>query len=37
MIECKPYLAPGNAGSKMSKFDGELSNPMEYRHIVGAL
>jgi hypothetical protein len=34
----KPYKAPCVASSKLSKFDGELlSNPIEYRHIVGAL
>jgi hypothetical protein len=38
MTDSKPYKAPCVAGSKMSKFDGELlSNPTEYRHIVGAL
>ena len=38
MTECKPYTAPCIAGSKMSKFRGNpLSNPIEYRHIVGTL
>jgi hypothetical protein len=38
MTDSKPYRTPCTAGSKMSKFDGEvLSNPSEYRHIVGAL
>ena len=38
MIDTKPYRAPCVAGSKMSKFDGELLfNPTEYQHIVGAL
>jgi hypothetical protein len=38
MTDSKPYKAPCVAGSKISKFDGELlSNPTEYQHIVGAL
>jgi hypothetical protein len=38
MLESKPYRAPCIAGSKMSKFDGELlADPAEYRHIIGAL
>jgi len=38
MAESKPYRAPCTAGSKMSKYDGELlPDPSEYRHIVGAL
>jgi len=38
MAESKPYRAPCTAGSKMSKYDGEvLLDPTEYRTIVGAL
>jgi hypothetical protein len=38
MAESKPYRAPCIAGSKMSKYDGELlPDPTEYRHIMGAL
>jgi hypothetical protein len=38
MLESKPYRAPCIAGSKMSRFDGELlADPAEYKHIVGAL
>jgi hypothetical protein len=38
MDAAKPYGAPCLAGSKMSRFDGELlSDPTDYRHVVGAL
>jgi hypothetical protein len=38
MAESKPYRVPCTAGSKMSKYDGEiLPDPTEYRTIVGAL
>jgi hypothetical protein len=38
MTESKPYRAPCTAGSKMSKYDGDLlSDPAKYRHIVGVL
>jgi hypothetical protein len=38
MAESKPYRAPCVAGTKMSKFEGELlTDPTTFRHIVGAL
>jgi hypothetical protein len=38
MADSKPARTPCVSGSKMSKFDGDLlSNPTEFRHIVGAL
>lgn len=38
MAESKAYRAPCVAGTKMSKFDGEvLPDPTNFRHIVGAL
>jgi len=38
MTDSKPYCTPCLSGAKMSRFTGEvLSNPSEYRQIVGAL
>lgn len=38
MTGAKPYSALFVSGSKLSKFDGDLlSDPTEYRHVVGAL
>jgi hypothetical protein len=38
MAESKPYRAPCVAGTKMSKFEGDLQpDPTKFRHIVGAL
>jgi len=38
MLGAKPAKSPCSSGAKLSKFDGEvLSDPTEYRHVVGAL
>ena len=38
MVGAKPLSSPTVTGTKLSSFDGEvLSNPKDYRHIIGAL